>query len=71
MPFYNQLRFILKKSEERKRTVENLIRLRNQLDTLVPSKDAEDNLLIATWNIRDFGKPVKKRRGRGPRLPES
>jgi len=71
MPYYNNLYWKIKKSEERKRAVENLIRLRGQLESGVPPKDAEDNLLLATWNIRDFGKPLNRRRGWGPRLPET
>jgi hypothetical protein len=71
MPYYSYLHWIIKKPEERKRAVENLIRLRGQLDSSVHPKDAEDNLLLATWNIRDFGKPLNMRRGWGPRLPES
>lgn len=71
MPYYSYLHWKIKKPDERKRAVKNLIRLRKQLDNMVPSKDAEDNLLLATWNIRDFGKPLKKRRGWGPRMPES
>jgi hypothetical protein len=35
----------------------------------IPPKDADQNLLLATWNIRDFDK--RNRRGFGPRLPES
>ena len=71
MPNYSYIRWFIKNSTERKRAVKNLIELRKQLDLRVPSKDAEDNLLLATWNIRDFGKPVRKRRGWGPRLPET
>lgn len=71
MPVYHHLQTMIKKEEERKRAVENLIQLRDQLDKAVPAKDAEDNLLLATWNIRDFGKPLRKRYGWGPRLPES
>lgn len=66
--FYSQLRKI-KDEAERKRAVNSLIRLRSQLDSIVPPKDSEDNLLLATFNIRDFGK--KNRRGWGNRLPES
>ncbi len=36
----------------------------------MPNKDSDDNLLLATWNIRDFGKPGI-RRGWGRRLPET
>ncbi len=35
----------------------------------IPDKDAENNLLLATWNIRDLGK--SNRRGYGKRLPET
>lgn len=69
--YYNYLHWKIKDSEEKKRAVKNLVRLRSQLDRSIPPKDAEDNLLLATWNIRDFGKPLDKRRGWGPRLPES
>jgi endonuclease/exonuclease/phosphatase family metal-dependent hydrolase len=71
MPYYNYLRWKIREDEERKRTVKNLIKLRKQLESMIPPKDSEDNLLLATWNIRDFGKPIKKRRGWGPRLPET
>lgn len=71
MPYYSKLKRMVRKDTERGRAIENLLNLRIQLDSTVPAKDAEDNLLLATWNIRDFGKPVRKRRGWGPRLPES
>lgn len=67
--FYSQLKSRLKKSDERCRAVKNLLQLRGQLDRTVPNKDAEDNILIATFNIRDLGK--RNRRGWGARLPES
>lgn len=66
---YNLLWSKIKDSEHRKRAVNNLMRLRTQLDRAVPNKDAEDNLLLATFNIRDLGK--RNRRGWGKRLPES
>lgn len=71
MPFYSRIHQLIEDAEERIRTARNLIALREQLDAVVPAKDAEDNLLLATWNIRDFGKPLSKRRGWGPRLPET
>lgn len=55
---------------ERKRAVGNLERLRAQLSAEIPAKDAEDNLLMATWNIRDLGK-AGGGYGYGERLPES
>ncbi|MGI9302729.1 MAG: endonuclease/exonuclease/phosphatase family protein [Gammaproteobacteria bacterium] len=67
--FYNHLWNKIRDSEDRKRAVKNLIQLRGQLDRVVPHKDAEDNLLLATFNIRDLGK--RNRRGWGKRLPES
>ncbi len=54
---------------DRKRVRENLETLRAQLDAEVPAKNAEDDLLLATWNLRDFGKV--NRRGYGDREPES
>ena len=40
--------------EERLRTAENLLKLRNRLDREVPQKTALETLLLATWNIREF-----------------
>ena len=40
----------------RLRTLERLIKLREQLDNDIPEKTAESSLLLATWNIRAFGK---------------
>ena len=45
--------------------------LREQLSEALPAKDAEDHMLLGTWNIRDFGKAENLRKGRGPRLPET
>lgn len=47
----------------------NLAALRKQLSADVPPKDADDNLLLATWNVRDPG--MVNRRGFGERLPET
>ena len=41
--------------EERKRIIEKLTILRKQLDKDIPEKTAENTLLLATWNIREFG----------------
>lgn len=54
---------------ERDRALPSLIALRDQLSRDIPPKDAEDHLLLATWNIRDLAKA--NRRGYGERLPES
>src|SRR5215212_1086650 len=51
------------------RVLRNLTMLRTQLDKEVPPKDAESELLLGTWNLRDFGKT--NRRGFGDRFPES
>ena len=40
---------------ERKRVIEKLIDLRAQLDKEIPEKTASNTLLLATWNIREFG----------------
>jgi len=55
----------------RDRTIANLAALREQLSEALPAKDAEDHMLLGTWNIRDFGKADSLRKGRGPRLPET
>lgn len=70
MPFYHYLKHKVKDAQQRVRAIENLTALRAQLDRTVPPKDAEDNLLLASWNVRDFGKRGT-RRGWGPRLPET
>lgn len=54
---------------DRGRVRDNLTALRRQLDAEVPPKSAEADLLLATWNLRDFGK--LNRRGFGDREPES
>lgn len=70
MPYYYQLRRAIRDKQERARVIDNLVALRDQLDSEVPAKDADRNLLVASWNIRDFGKPGS-RRGFGRREPES
>ena len=40
---------------ERKRVVDKLIALRTQLNEEIPEKTASNTLLLATWNIREFG----------------
>lgn len=54
---------------DRPRVARNLEALRAQLAGAIPSKDTEDHLLLATWNLRDFAKT--NRRGFGERIPES
>lgn len=69
MPYYSQLRYLIKEKVERNKVIDKLILLRDQLDKNIPSKDVENTLLVATWNVRDFDK--KNRRGYGDRLTES
>jgi hypothetical protein len=51
----------LKKKEVRnrdpedKRTLEGLIRLKSELDKSIPTRTIDPTLLLATWNIREFG----------------
>ena len=52
MPFYQQIDAA---TTQGKRTLENLLVLRHALDENVPRKQMESNLLLATWNIREFG----------------
>ncbi len=70
MPYYNRLKFKIRDRHERVRVISNLQRLSKQLDEAIPDKDADQNLLLASWNIRDFGK-AGMRRGFGKREPET
>jgi len=58
MPHYYPLKRMNK--VERLRTVNNLLKLREQLDREIPQKTATDTLLLATWNIREFGDNRRK-----------
>ena len=67
MKYYRIKRDI--KTEARRAFVsDNLINLKKELKDRVPKKDLDSNLLIATWNIRDFD---SNKFGHGPRLKES
>ncbi len=68
---YYSLKHLIRNRSERLRALDNLIALRAQLDKDVPEKDASSHLLLATWNIRDFGKPESKRWGYGKRMRET
>ena len=61
MPYYAPIKRV-KNKEERIRIAERLLALRNQLDRQIPQKTSTETLLLATWNIREFG---------DNRLPES
>jgi len=52
MPFY---RDIDAGTPAGRRTAENLVKLRAALDAAVPPRTLEQTLLLATWNIREFG----------------
>ena len=74
MPFYSPMKDW--GAEDRQRTIRNLKTLRRQLRNEIPERTLKRTLLLATWNIRDFGNEDKraKRDGTdrpGPRLSES
>ncbi len=54
MPFYQNLNT---KTPQGQRTLKGLLTLRTKLQEQVPAKTLEANLLLATWNIREFGTP--------------
>lgn len=49
------------------RVADTLLRLRTQLKNKIPERNVSNSILLATWNIREFGRNEK----RGKRLPES
>ncbi|MCB2211944.1 endonuclease/exonuclease/phosphatase family protein [bacterium] len=67
---YYLLKRLIRPRDERERAVKNLIALRKQLDREIPGKDLGGHLLLATWNIRDFGR-TGNRWGYGKRIRES
>lgn len=80
MPFYAGLRprppVVDLAPEDRIRTIEGIQNLRAQKEEEIPPRTLKDTLLLATWNIRDFGNEDKRAQpdgtGRpGPRLNES
>lgn len=66
MSMYFELKFLPK--EERTRTIDGLLRLRKQLSNQIPARSIRDSLMLATWNIRDFG---AAKLNPSPRLTES
>lgn len=77
MPFYNDLRpssdekkqnygliFPDFSDGEKKRTIANILRLRETLSKEIPTKSSDRSLLLASWNIKEFGHLNE-------RLPES
>ncbi|GAB3019143.1 hypothetical protein GCM10027051_25290 [Niabella terrae] len=55
MPFYQ---YIQSNTPAGKRTLQRLLALRQELKSQVPTKQLEGNLLLATWNIREFDSPA-------------
>lgn len=77
MPWYNDLRpnndegkkdyslvFPEMSDKEKKRCIQNLLSLRAALETSISIKKADSNLLVARWNIKEFGHTKQ-------RLPEA
>ncbi|WNJ16739.1 endonuclease/exonuclease/phosphatase family protein [Pontibacter sp. G13] len=71
MPWYNDLRpttdekkvqfglifpELLHQPAEKARIIQSLLRLRKGLQTEMPPKKSDGNLILGTWNIREFGK---------------
>ena len=54
MPSYTSIKQI-GNDAEKARVVDRLLALRAQLSRDIPAKTATDTLLLATWNIREFG----------------
>lgn len=54
MPYYKSLKEI-KDKEVQKRIIDKLLLLRENLSRQIPPKTANESLLLATWNIREFG----------------
>jgi endonuclease/exonuclease/phosphatase family metal-dependent hydrolase len=52
MPFYKKIN---SNTPAGRRTTEGLLRLKTALDQKIPAKRIDTTLLLATWNIREFG----------------
>ncbi|HSF82080.1 MAG TPA: endonuclease/exonuclease/phosphatase family protein [Anaerolineales bacterium] len=66
MPYYTTLSQLDKKHQ--KRIAGNLLGLRERLRAEIPERTIQDTLLLATWNIRNFGRQLSSDMRR---LPES
>jgi len=53
MPFYKKIN---QDTLEGERTLERLLKLRSGLKANIPERTLKKNILLATWNIRDFDK---------------
>ena len=54
MPYYYPIKSSSNK-EIRPRLIDKLLLLRKQMNAQIPQKTAADTMLLATWNIREFG----------------
>jgi exonuclease III len=59
MPFYQNIN---PSTKEGKRIIDRLLKLRQKLQAEIPEKKLESNLLLATWNIREFDSPAYGKR---------
>ena len=77
MPYYNDLRpagdfkkrdyeliFPSMTLAEKKRTIGKLLELKQNLDSSISARRSDENLIIASWNIKEFGHTTQ-------RIPES
>jgi endonuclease/exonuclease/phosphatase family metal-dependent hydrolase len=55
MPYY---KYLEAETPTGRRSIERLLKLREQLGKEIPQKSAEKTLLLATWNIREFDSPA-------------
>ncbi len=60
LPFYEDLdprkpAYKALHKEHDRHVVERLIELRSKLDAQIPTRTLDQNLILGTWNIRDFG----------------
>jgi endonuclease/exonuclease/phosphatase family metal-dependent hydrolase len=73
VPYYNLLKELA--PADQARATRGIQALRRQKNKEIPRRTLENTLLLATWNIRDFGNEDKRAKGDldrpGPRLPES
>lgn len=65
---YYKLKSDFTKKEKRDFVINNILELRKGMRAKILEKNLDKNLLIATWNIRDFD---SNKFGHGPRLKES
>lgn len=52
MPFYQTINGT---SKQGKRTIDGCLRLRKALEAEIPQKTLDNTLLVASWNLREFG----------------